>query len=860
MNSANITEEEMKYLIEQYSGENINKVFSTGLLSHPFHAAGPRQHMFSVHYTQHLMLDNPESPRNFTGWEKQFGKYLNSYMKADKNLEIVAKINRHSSFQDMSYVLVVREQGTKNYDVIKVSHYEKLSDQHGFLRPFSYNDAKGPGSYITKDDVVYKANSLDEFGNYRYGINAKVAFMLIPEVKEDSIVVSESFAKRVMFHTVNKTEYVINKNDVLLNIYGNNQEYKVLPMVGEYVNSKGILFATRKMDKKNISADFTDMALQTLHITDNKFGAFGQVVDIDIKVNDVDELNSDPHREQLQQIYNDQLRYNQEIVNVLQPIVNDESNHITDRLEQCLFNARNYITPNIKYSSNTGNFEFAHITIYTAEEQRLTSAMKLTNRCGGKAVIGKVWPDEFMPIDKNGVRAEVICSSAGLVGRTNPDQLFDQTISYISDEILRRMKRQKTMEDSYKLYFEYLKDMSPEWGQFWQKYYNNIPHRDREELLNNLYTSPLGIMMYNPPAHNAIGWEILKRVARKYKIKTSKVKMCRTYHVSPELAAMYDSTENIDAVKEIADNYVFQTVDKVIKTKDGKKTKTTVKHVTDEVGILHINDNKNVLKLPKEVYNDNKWVDDYVWTDGEIAESDIDDESFEPDDLVSYINNIQAYESEWNSEEFKENQLDKHNSFDTTKARVFKKDDHTLVREFTSQHEIIIADVYMMVLKQMPDAAFSARSLGSVTPLGLPNKSVKKSEVGRPFGDTCNQMSDMDNNDLKNLVDPEKVNRFYAVQSTNSQLRSDMARSLMFEDPTRLHDLPLADDEVTDNIPAKMLNQYLSAISLEIGDTDEPDPYEFLDDVKYTSLPDLMKKAGVTVDNNPFVNHQKIPS
>ena len=82
----------------------------------------------------------------------------------------------------------------------------------------------------------------------------------------------------------------------------------------------------------------------------------------------------------------------------------------------------------------------------------------------------------------------------------------------------------------------------------------------------------------------------------------------------------------------------------------------------------------------------------------------------------------------------------------------------------------------------------------------------------------------------------------------------------MFEDPTRLHDLPLTDDEVTDSIPAKMLNQYLSAISLEIGDTDEPDPYEFLDDIKYTSLPDLMKKVGVTVDNNPFVNHQKVSS
>ena len=855
MNSANITEEEMKYLIEQYSGENINKVFSTGLLSHPFHAAGPRQHMFSVHYTQHLMLDNPESPRNFTGWEKQFGKYLNSYMKADKNFEIIAKINRHTSFQDMSYVLVVREQGTRNYDIIRVSHYEKLSDQHGFLRPFTYNDSKGPGALITKDDVVYKANSLDEFGNYRYGINAKVAFMLIPEVKEDSIVVSESFAKRVVFHTVTKTEYIINKNDVLLNIYGNNQEYKVLPMVGEYVNNKGILFATRKMDKKNISADFTDMALQTLHITDNKFSGFGQVVDIDIKVNDVDELNSDPHREQLQQIYNDQLRYNQEIVNILQPIVNDERNHISDRLEQCLFNARNYITPNIKYSSNTGNFEFAHITIYTAEEQRLTSAMKLTNRCGGKAVIGKVWPDEFMPIDKNGVRAEVICSSAGLVGRTNPDQLFDQTISYISDEILRRMKKQKTMEDSYKLYFDYLKDMSLEWGMFWQKYYNGISHKDREELLNNLYSSPIGIMMYNPPAHNAIGWEILKKVARKYKIKTSKVKMCRTYHVSQELADMYDSIDNIDELKHIQENYVFQTIEKISKVKEGNKTVTKVERIPDEVGILHINDKKNVLKLPKDVYDDNKWVDDYIWTDGCISEADIDDEDCESEDLVSYINRVQAYEDVWNSEEFKVNQLNKeHSSFDTTKARVFKKDDRTFVREFTSQHDIIIADVYMMVLKQMPDAAFSARSLGSVTPLGLPNKSVKKSEVGRPFGDTCNQMSEMDNSDLKNLVDPKKVNRFYAVQSTNSQLRSDMAQTLMFEDPTRLHDLPISDDEVTDNIPAKMLNQYLSAISLEIGDTDEPDPYEFLDNINYTSLPDLMKKVGITPESNPFVN------
>ena len=79
MNSANATEQEMKYLIDKYSGDNINQLFSTGLLSHPFLASGPRQHMFSVHYQQHIMLKDPETPRCFTGWENQFGKYISFF-------------------------------------------------------------------------------------------------------------------------------------------------------------------------------------------------------------------------------------------------------------------------------------------------------------------------------------------------------------------------------------------------------------------------------------------------------------------------------------------------------------------------------------------------------------------------------------------------------------------------------------------------------------------------------------------------------------------------------------------------------------------------------------------------------------
>ena len=87
-------------------------------------------------------------------------------------------------------------------------------------------DEKVVGNRITKDDFVYKANTLDEFGNYRYGRNYKVAFLLIPEVKDDAIVMSKSAADNTKFDLITKTELVINKNDILLNIYGDLKNYK----------------------------------------------------------------------------------------------------------------------------------------------------------------------------------------------------------------------------------------------------------------------------------------------------------------------------------------------------------------------------------------------------------------------------------------------------------------------------------------------------------------------------------------------------------------------------------------------------------------------------------------------------------
>jgi len=843
MDSGNITETEMRYLIEQYSGENVNKVLSTSLLTHPFQMSGSRNHMHSVHYAQHIMINNPETPRNFTGWENQFGKYLNSFEKADANYEIIAKIPRHSSFPDMNYLLVLREMGTKSYTVMKVSHYEKLSDNHGYLRPMTPIDYKRPGARINKDDIVFQAESLDSFGNYRYGRNFKVTNLFIPEVKEDSIVVSKTCAETTRYDLITKTEYAINKNDILCNIYGDLNDYKVLPMVGEDVTEKGILFAVRKMNKKNISADFTSNALMNLYYTDNKFKANGKVIDIDIKVNDLEELENDPHREQLSQLYKDQFRYNSEIVNVLQPIVNDRTNVISDRLEHTLFNAKNYISPNIKYSSRTGNFEFAHITVYTVENCGLTVGSKLTNRCGGKSIVGAIWPDEYMPVDEYGRRADVIICSNGIIGRTNPEQLFDQLISFISDIIMIRMKEMKSSKDAIELMCNYLTDISPEWGLYVRKHYKSKPKKEQDELLQNLYKSPNGIMVYNPPVHNSIGWDKLKEIVTKYDITIPFIRMCKEYNVSKEIIDLYETQGNLDKVENLLENYTFVSE----KTKGKKKgEKDTYQEI--EFGIHNIDETTNQLKLSKKDYEANKWIDNYSWDDKNevgIDQLTAGDDAY-PDDIVSWINTAQVLDAEWDSNKFSESQAENYkNPFNSTKSRVFKKNDNTLIREFVSSHPVIIGDVYMFVLKQLPDAMFSARSIGSMNPLGLPNKSVKKAEIGKPFGDTPNQISDMETTDLKNLVDPEQVLRFLAIGSTSPELRLQKAGSLLFDDPSRHHSVQTEDGLISNTIPARMAYSYMSALGFELGDTNEEDPYEFLDGVDYRSIPELMKKAGI---------------
>ncbi|AOY97675.1 hypothetical protein BKK79_37755 (plasmid) [Cupriavidus sp. USMAA2-4] len=79
---------------------------------------------------------------------------------------------------------------------------------------------------------------------------------------------------------------------------------------------------------------------------------------------------------------------------------------------------------------------------------------KRTDFHGGKGVIVEIWPDERMPVDANGVRAEAIMDGMATVNRMNFGRLYEHYINAASfglaQEITRSLGIENTGRDLYK--------------------------------------------------------------------------------------------------------------------------------------------------------------------------------------------------------------------------------------------------------------------------------------------------------------------------------------------------------------------------------------------------------------------------
>ena len=140
-----------------------------------------------------------------------------------------------------------------------------------------------------------------------------------------------------------------------------------------------------------------------------------------------------------------------------------------------------------------------------------------------------------------------------------------------------------------------------------------------------------------------------------------------------------------------------------------------------------------------------------------------------------------------------------------------------LVRRYTSMNRVVIGKQYYMLLKQMPDEKFSARSIGSTNQIGVPNKPGKQTKQMAPYAKSAIRQGEMENDCNFIRVPNEIVHRYMSTCSQNPELREKLAKMLLTEDPFEMHDLPIEDEDIKDDITALMFHSTLYSIGIEIN-------------------------------------------
>ena len=291
------------------------------LVTRASNADTQRLNMFSNHINQHVHLKNPEIPKVFTNFEDQIGEYSIAYKKAKEDFTIVKKIVKNQ----FNYDLIIQYKRSKVYDIIHFREAKNITEDYGYKLNDCIPDAK-EGDSVKEGQYIYKSDNYDDDGNYRYGVNLKAIYRPWKNLTyEDGVVISESAAAKLTSYKVEKTRLSINGNDVLLNLYGTDKQYKSFPKVGDHIDGR-VLVASRRRDKRTTLYDFQASKMHEIDPVNDSviYTGGGTVVDINIYNNiplEVRRKKTDEFNKEILVELENQYRYWKEMRDALEEII-----------------------------------------------------------------------------------------------------------------------------------------------------------------------------------------------------------------------------------------------------------------------------------------------------------------------------------------------------------------------------------------------------------------------------------------------------------------------------------------------------------------------------------------------------------
>lgn len=266
------------------------------LLLAPFAAniSSPRLAMLASHATQIVIVNGCELPRIQSGFESKYGKYEYDLSSRDQDIRIVSVIPKFrtntcgshmTSPPTLTVIYVGNDDGKVGY--INVNSYTALPSGFGYINKRLNTHQLTKGNFIAKETKFITAPNHDG-EHYMLGVNAKVVYIPLWDATEDAFPISRRLQKKYEHQVVTTVSFDIASDAIPLNLYGTDEDYKVIPDIGEPVRDDGLLLGFRTLNQNSFLSDTTAEALavpEFLHDDLHYVPRGATIVDIEIYTN-----------------------------------------------------------------------------------------------------------------------------------------------------------------------------------------------------------------------------------------------------------------------------------------------------------------------------------------------------------------------------------------------------------------------------------------------------------------------------------------------------------------------------------------------------------------------------------------------
>ena len=462
--------------------DDMTEILGKSMLTFPQYNNAMRTVMMSSHMNQFTNMENPDFPRVFTNFENIVGKNSDGYLIASQNYEVYAKVTKYEDIVDHPtiYKLFVYCPETDTYDVITRRPIENLTEVFGYKYNNDAIDQIEPGDKIKKGDILYKSKSYDEYMNYRYGKNIRVMFSLDPDTSEDAAVCSRSLSKMMATTQCETVSIPINPNDYPLNIYGDDDEFKSFPEIGEMTN--GVLMTTRRQYNDQLLFDFRSDTLKETVDGDTSYYINGVVEDIEIYCNN-DELEDNTFNHQIIKYLDSQNKFYEEIKQICENIIATGSN-ISSELDYLYKRTLEMLSTTKKWKLDDNVFSNILMNVTVSRSNYLAKGSKLTGRFGNKSVIAKIREDDEMPYTANGERIDLILNLLAFINRTIAAPLFEVSTNFIIDKAIAKMKSFDNYKEREDLLFDVIGMFNPKQEKKMKATYKKLTKREQKDYID----------------------------------------------------------------------------------------------------------------------------------------------------------------------------------------------------------------------------------------------------------------------------------------------------------------------------------------------------------------------------------------